>query len=75
MRNNEEKMKELKETHMSGMITIENKKETISNDDVIFGNIGIQISRDGRIWVCINGISFLRFKPLGKQQMEGLKND
>lgn len=26
-------------------------------------DFGIQIATDGRVWVCINGIAFLRFKP------------
>ncbi|RLI66807.1 MAG: hypothetical protein DRO67_00090 [Candidatus Asgardarchaeum californiense] len=25
--------------------------------------LGIQISDDGRLWVCINGSSFIRFRP------------
>ena len=27
------------------------------------GDLGIQVAKDGRVWVCINGIAFLRFKP------------
>lgn len=26
-------------------------------------DVGIQVATDGRIWVCINGAAFLRFKP------------
>lgn len=26
-------------------------------------SIGLRVSEDGRIWLCINGVSFLRFKP------------
>jgi len=28
--------------------------------------IGVQVSDDGRVWVCVNGEAFLRFKPLPK---------
>ena len=51
-------MKEYKETHQKGVITKEN--------DFVFpieGDFGIQIARDGRVWVCINGVAFIRFKP------------
>jgi hypothetical protein len=27
-------------------------------------DVGIQVATDGRIWVCIDGSAFLRFKPL-----------
>lgn len=54
------KIKEYPETHQQGVISIENEFPTGS----IKGDIGIQIAGDGRIWVCINGIAFIRFKPL-----------
>lgn len=61
-------MNELKETHQKGFISIENL-EVITNEKAIprsfyvNGDFGIQIARDGRVWICINGIAFLRFKP------------
>jgi len=27
------------------------------------GDLGVQVAADGRVWVCINGIAFLRFSP------------
>jgi len=30
------------------------------------GNLGIQVAEDGRIWICIDGISFIRFQPTSK---------
>ncbi len=27
------------------------------------GDLGIQIAADGRVWICIDGIAFLRFSP------------
>ena len=27
------------------------------------GDFGIQIARDGRVWICIDGVAFLRFNP------------
>lgn len=26
-------------------------------------HFGVQVADDGRVWVCVNGMSFLRFKP------------
>lgn len=51
--------KEMKETHSQGVISI----ETIPKDTVMNGDLGIQIAADGRVWVCIDGIAFLRFNP------------
>ena len=51
-------IKEYKETHQTGLITKEN--------DFVFpmeGDFGIQIAKGGHVWICINGIAFLRFKP------------
>lgn len=53
------KIKEYQETHQFGRISIEN----VPDDRVIEGDLGVQIAEDGRIWVCINGIAFIRFKP------------
>jgi hypothetical protein len=53
-------------THQDGVISIENVEYQLGSsatDRVIEGDLGIQIGADGRIWVCINGISFIRFKP------------
>ena len=35
-------------------------------DGVIKGDFGIQIAEDGRVWICINGIAFIRFTPTNK---------
>ncbi len=51
--------KELEETHSQGVISI----ETVPDIGVMNGDLGIQIAPDGRVWVCINGIAFLRFNP------------
>ena len=64
-------MKELKETHQHGMITIENKNLLLNPDNpfgnMIIGDLGIQIAKDGRIWLCIDGVAFIRFKPTKKK--------
>jgi len=52
-------MKEYEETHMDGLISIEHEMQP----GAFFGDIGIQIAKDGRIWVCIDGRAFLRFSP------------
>jgi hypothetical protein len=59
------KYKEYPETHFQGLITLDNPE--ILQDHAIHGDIGVQISSNGRIWICINGISFIRFTPKPKQ--------
>ena len=55
-------MKELPEIHQQGMLSIENQ-ELLASIDKSNLDFGIQVSVDGRVWVCLNGIAFLRFKP------------
>ncbi len=62
-------MKAYTEEHDQGLISIENE---IKRKHVI-GDIGIQIANDGRIWICIDGVSFLRFKPLSKLRILELR--
>lgn len=55
---------EYPETHQVGLISIEN----LPDKKAFTGDIGIQIASDGRIWVCIDGLAFIRFKPLKKEK-------
>ena len=57
-----QRMKEQKETHEKGSLSIENLGEVATMDHRSV-DFGIQIAKDGRVWICINGIAFLRFKP------------
>jgi hypothetical protein len=58
------KIKPYPETHQEGTILIENTDFLkISGDKHIKGDLGVQIAADGRIWVCINGVAFIRFSP------------
>jgi hypothetical protein len=57
-------MKEVPETHQRGNIQIENTQLILRKDiDLQNADFGIQIAHDGRVWVCINGLAFIRFKP------------
>lgn len=56
-------LKEFTETHMQGTISIENVPEELTKFKYMKGDIGLQVSKDGRIWICINGMAFLRFSP------------
>ena len=51
-------MKEIPETHQEGLLTIEKKVESGMCD------LGIQIAKDGRIWICVNGEAFIIFLPV-----------
>ena len=53
------KFKEYSELHSKGIISI----ETIPKERMIKGDLGIQISENGQVWVCIDGVAFLRFRP------------
>ncbi len=46
------------ETHRQGMVEIDSSITT--NMDCDFG---VQIAADGRVWICIDGRAFVRFKP------------
>lgn len=59
-------MKEVKEFHQQGMISVENL-EHIQEMDLHDSDIGLQVADDGRIWLCINGMAFIRFKPVMKK--------
>jgi len=54
-------IKEYPVTYQKGLITFENIPEQKMLKDADFG---ILIAKDGRVWICINGASFLRFKPM-----------
>jgi hypothetical protein len=53
---------EFPETHRQGTLGVENS-EIIKKIDFADCDFGVQISEDGRVWICINGIAWLRFRP------------
>lgn len=55
-------MQTLPETHQRGVLFIENL-ESIQAMDKSNCDVGLQVSHDGRIWLCVNGIAFIRFRP------------
>jgi len=57
-------LKELKETHLQGHLSVEADIKSSLNCD-----FGIQISTDGRVWICIDSIAFIRFKPSYKNNL------
>ena len=65
-------VQEVKEFHQIGNITIENM-DIFMNGVHPYGkdvDIGLQVAKDGRIWICIGGISFLRFTPYADGKMQ-----
>jgi len=54
------RFKAYEEQHSKGFIILNNIPDFDTDAD-----LGIQIAKDGRVWICIDGISFLRFKPSG----------
>ena len=62
--------KEMKETHQKGFLSIENleliKDMLMGSDDgsaTMNVDLGIQIAGDGRVWICVDSVALLRFKP------------
>ncbi|MFI5222764.1 MAG: hypothetical protein ACHQX3_00740 [Nitrospirales bacterium] len=51
---------EYPEVHQEGFISLENFEMF---KFPCTADLGVQISDDGRVWLCINGIAFLRFTP------------
>lgn len=68
------RIKPYKETHQTGLITFEQFMfdKVVPSARAIVGDIGIQIAEDGRIWICVDGIAFLRFKPLNQKLIDAL---
>ncbi|KKM98771.1 hypothetical protein LCGC14_1154500 [marine sediment metagenome] len=58
-------MKDYPETHKYGFISFE---QDIKSGG-IKGDFGIQIAKDGRVWICIDGQALIRFKPLEKENI------
>jgi len=54
--------KDFPETHKQGLLSIENL-EHIQAMNKMDCDVGVQIAYDGRIWLCVNDVAFIRFKP------------
>lgn len=62
-------MKIYPEVHQQGLISIcQNFKA-----GGLMGDFGIQVAADGRIWICIDGIAAIRFKPLTKETLKNME--
>ena len=53
----------IQEIHQQGSLSIENVEHVLMDVDLMKCDLGLQTHSDGRVWVCINGVAFLRFKP------------
>ena len=53
------KVKEYPLLSQEGYISFENNPV----EGLTKGILGIQIAADGRVWICINGVSIVRFRP------------
>jgi hypothetical protein len=54
------------ETHLQGHISIEQPLKA----GLIKGDFGVQIAEDGRVWICIDGIAAIRFKPFSEYDLK-----
>ena len=64
-------MKSLKHYSGNGIVTIENNLLRGLRQGC---SIGIQIEEDGRVWVCLDGISAIRFRPYMPNEREQYVN-
>ena len=60
------RFKQYPETHVKGFLMLENMDIHQLNNTI---DLGIQIAEDGRVWLCINGIAFIRFTPHANHKM------
>jgi hypothetical protein len=61
------------EVHQQGSLGITNWAQVLCElagaaDSATTVDVGLQVAADGRIWLCVNGLAFVRFKP-GMAQM------
>lgn len=64
---------EVEEFHLQGSVSIQNLHEVVrflneAHDKGETVDVGLQVSHEGRMWVCVDGMALLRFKP-GQAQM------
>lgn len=52
------------ETHKRGHLSVENAAQ-IAEMDLQDCDLGLQVAWDGRVWLCVNGVAWIRFKPTG----------
>jgi streptogramin lyase len=57
-------MRAYPETHQQGIISVEQKMEMGTKE----GDFGIQIAEDGRVWICVDGVALVRFKPYRREE-------
>ena len=54
--------------HQDGMLSIEKALTAVHRHC----DLGVQIARDGRIWLCVDGQAYVRFKPMSKETYDTL---
>lgn len=67
---------EVPEFHQQGSLGICNLDEVIkmlqeTSEDGETVDVGLQVSHEGRIWLCVNGMALIRFKPAMAQMFVG----
>jgi len=56
------------ESHVQGSVSIENLDRHLEKGASQECDFGIRIGKDGRVWICINGVSIIRFTPSGPRR-------
>lgn len=58
---------DIPETHMKGFLSVE---PTIKSG---ICDLGIMV-KDNKVWICIDGVAFIRFRPLTKMMCKMLED-
>jgi len=59
------------EKHWQGAVGIENLA-LIQEMDLQCADFGVRIASNGQVWCCVNGIAFVRFRPLSPEMQKAL---
>jgi len=59
------KIKSYPEIQQTGYLSIEQDLHQGGKKCVF----GVQVAEDGRVWICVDGISLLRFRPTGEYDL------
>ena len=62
-----DKFRPYPETHVKGFLMLENMD---IHQLPAACDLGIQIAEDGRVWLCVNGVAFIRFTPHANRKMQ-----
>jgi len=61
------------ERHQQGQVELTNVDHIRAICDLADADFGVQIAEDGRVWICVDGVALIRFKPHRRPHLPVLK--